>query len=276
MITILHGDCRERLKEIDSRSVRCCITSPPYWLVRNYGSDIGMEKNSEKYIWKLVLVFREVKRILKDRGTLWLNLGDVYNRHVTRQLECIPWRVVLALKKDGWFVRSDIIWHKTNMSPEFVNDRPVRDHEYIFLLSKNRYYDYYKDAIAEKTIPYKTFSYRQKNNKVSNVFDDNKRVANNHKEIIKDTRNIRTVWRMSTAMIHYRIKVSAIFPDKLVKRCILASTKPGELVLDPFAGIGTTGRVAIENDRQAIMIEQNVKLVEWMNKHLSLINNVII
>jgi DNA modification methylase len=191
---ILQGDAIKKLKEIESESVDCCITSPPYFGLRDYSekNQIGLEKTPEEYIEKLVKVFREVRRVLKKDGTCWLNLGDSYSgsgkgpagnlgkTHNERHLEHktggiipdglkpkdligIPWRVAFALQQDGWFLRQDIIWHKPNPMPESVTDRCTKAHEYVFLLTKDKKYYYDNDAIRE---PHKTNASNKTRNKV--------------------------------------------------------------------------------------------------------------
>lgn len=182
---ILVGDVREKLRELPDGTVQCVVTSPPYWGLRNYGVDgqIGLESSPEEYVETLVGIFRDVRRILKDNGTLWLNLGDSYNGYMANQrassisannqharpvfesghgrrtktlkqknLVGIPWRVALALQADGWYLRCDIIWAKPNHMPESVKDRPTRSHEYVFLLSKRERYYYDADAISEPAV----------------------------------------------------------------------------------------------------------------------------
>ena len=178
--TILNGDCLDKLKTLESESVQCCVTSPPYWGLRDYGVDgqLGLEKKPEEYVAKMVAVFREVKRVLRNDGTLWVNLGDSYSGGgrgfgyggkqdtnkgcdgmpksiiadglKSKDLVGIPWRVAFALQADGWYLRQDIIWHKPNPMPESVKDRCTKSHEYIFLLTKSARYYYDNEAIREK------------------------------------------------------------------------------------------------------------------------------
>lgn len=157
--SILQGDVINRLKEVPEGFVNCCVTSPPYWGLRDYGVEgqIGLEKTPEEYISRMVEVFREVKRVLKDDGTLWLNIGDSYSTNPgnaglkAKDMVGIPWMLAFALRVDGWYLRSDIIWNKPNPMPESVQDRPTKAHEYIFLLSKNA--KYYYDAKAIRSEP---------------------------------------------------------------------------------------------------------------------------
>ena len=151
-IKILQGDCIETLKQLEEQSVNTCITSPPYWGLRDYGEtdQLGLEDTPEEFVENLVKVFREVKRVLRDDGTVWLNLGDSYM--LNKQLGGIPWRVALALQQDGWYLRQDIIWHKPNPMPESVKDRCTKAHEYIFLLSKSPKYYFDNEAIKEDAV----------------------------------------------------------------------------------------------------------------------------
>ena len=256
------GDCFDVLPTIDSESIDCVVTSPPYWGLRDYGGadQIGMERTPEDYVDSLVRVFSEVHRVLKNEGTLWLNIGDCYaggsysgnnDRNIKvrgrenlkgtpkknwrglppKNLIGIPWRVALALQNDGWILRSDIIWSKPNPMPEPVKDRPVRAHEYIFLFSKSRKYYYDCDSIRE---PYTTKGYQLAN---------------------PARKNKRTVWNIppkGNGSGH-----CAVFPPKLIEPCIKAGSPKGGVVLDPFYGSGTTGFVANALGRDCIGIEIN-------------------
>jgi DNA modification methylase len=308
-IEIITGDCREELKTLPDASVQCCVSSPPYWGLRDYGhgDQIGLEPTPEAYVKTMVEVFREVKRVLRDDGTLWLNLGDSYagggnyrgiNSESTlsekqrsnggargvsqllgsvgkeyglapKNLVGIPWRVAFALQADGWYLRSDIIWHKPNPMPESVTDRPTKSHEYIFLLTKRERYFYDAEAIKEQA----SESYRNDGRWESGPTDENEKEgyalagARNPKRVHsvfngerKQTVNKRDVWTIPTASFseaHF-----ATFPPDLIKPCILAGTKPGDVVLDPFGGSGCTGMVALELGRKAILIELNPDYVE--------------
>lgn len=317
MIRILSGDCRKTLLELEDASVQCCITSPPYWGLRDYGtadweggegdcdhlsdrtnyekgfegskqatnkgtgnrdiirhnvcpkcgakrvdSQLGLEPTPEEYVENMVEVFRQVRRVLKDDGTLWLNLGDSYNgsggdhkkdgkndasfqtdllrgtqkRAIAtlkpKDLVGIPWRVAFALQADGWYLRQDIIWNKPNPMPESVQDRCTKSHEYVFLLSKKPKYYYDNDAISE--------------------------------EGEEGQRNKRSVWTVNAKPCkdaHF-----AVFPTELITPCVLAGTKAGDVILDPFGGSGTTGKVAIENGRRAILCELNPEYAELIEK----------
>lgn len=288
---ILHGNALDRIDEIDDKTIQSIITSPPYFNLRSYSagniSEIGRESNIEEYISNLVLVFRKLKNKLKDDGILFLNLGDTY---IKGSLSGIPWRVALALIDDGWILRSDIIWHKPNAMPSSVKTRPTTDHEYVFMLTKNKNYTYYQDAIRE---PHVTFSEQSKMKGGRNHFGK----KNSTPELGKNSgnsnlhdgrwdqafhplgRNKRTVW--SIPLGKYRGAHFAVFPEKLVEICIKASSKEGDLLCDPFSGAGTTGVVAMHLGRKFIGIElvedyvrlSEQRLSESLNKNLDLIHN---
>ena len=263
--TIIHGDSKEKLAGIPEGIFQCCVTSPPYWGLRDYDTkgQIGAEDSLNDYVDNLVSVFREVRRVLADDGTLWLNVGDSYTsgnrtwrdddkknpargmnyRPPTpdglkpKDLIGIPWRLAFALQSDGWYLRTDIIWHKPNCQPESVKDRPTRSHEYLFLFSKSERYYYDSESIKE---PSKT------NGK---------------------TRNKRTVWNVKTEP--FKDAHFAVFPPSLIAPCILAGSQEGSLVLDPFFGSGTTGEVCLKTNRKCVGIELNSEYIEIANKRLS-------
>lgn len=252
---LLCGDAEEQLRTLESESVNVCVTSPPYYNLRDYGitGQIGMEDTPEEYIKNLVCVFREVRRVLRKDGTLWVNIGDSYtsgnrkNRDRVRKVKGremairkptpeglkpkellgIPWRLALALQADGWYLRSDIIWNKSNAMPESVKDRPTRSHEYIFLLSRSQKYYFDMERIKEPCIT-------QKGEK---------------------RRNKRDVWTIGTT--GFKGDHFAVFPEKLIEPCILAGCPEGGVVLDPFTGSGTTGIVAKRLNRGFVGIEIN-------------------
>lgn len=250
--TIIIGDARTELAKLGSGIFQCCITSPPYWGLRDYGIEgqIGAEAKLDDYIRDLVSVFAEVRRSLSDDGTLWLNIGDSYTsggrtwrdtdkKNPARGMDYraptpeglkpkdligVPWKVAFALQADGWYLRSDIIWHKNNGLPESVKDRPSRVHEYVFLLSKSERYSYEHEAVKEAAV-------------------------NGRK------RNCRSVWTINTEPFygaHF-----ATFPRELVTRCLLAGSKAGSLVLDPFLGSGTVGEICQQFGRRFVGIELN-------------------
>lgn len=254
--TIFEGDALTVLRRLPSKSVRCVVTSPPYWGLRDYGIEeqIGLEGSMSQFLIRLVAVFAEVKRVLTDDGTLWLNIGDGYTsgnrgyrapdkKNPARAMSVrpdtpeglkpkdpigIPWRLAFALQSDGWYLRSDIVWHKPNAMPESVKDRPARSHEFLFMFTKSEKYFYDWQSVREPT--------------------EN-----------GNLRNRRSVWHVNTkpfAGSHF-----ATFPPDLIRPCIQASTEPGDYVLDPFFGSGTVGLVCQEENRQYVGIELNPEYV---------------
>lgn len=288
-IQILHGDCMETLQQLNDKSINTCITSPPYWGLRNYNDEkkqLGMEDTPEEFVDNLVKVFREVKRVLRNDGTVWLNLGDSYSSGgrttttnqslrgdkdygVTRpkpskgikpkDLIGIPWRVALALQQDGWYLRQDIIWHKPNPMPESVKDRCTKAHEYIFLLSKNVKYYFDNEAIKEDA------KYPQGPNSPQNI---KKGVGKKGMDIrgglskigAIPKKNKRSVWTVTTKP--FKGAHFATFPMDLIEPCVLAGCPEGGTVLDPFGGSGTTGIVATNHNRNAVLCELNQEYIE--------------
>jgi len=265
---VYNGDCRDILRSLPDKSIHCCVTSPPYWGLRDYGNDsqIGLEENPSDFVQEMVRVFREVRRVLRDDGVLWLNLGDTYagnnsrasnggragfgtprelvaNRLSeglkTKDLVGIPWRVALALQADGWYLRQDIIWHKPNPLPESVKDRCTKSHEYLFLLSKSQTYYFDADSIREPAV--------------------------GGEEGV--TKNRRSVWTIPVRP--YKGSHFATFPPDLVEPCILAGCPEGGTVIDPFGGSGTTTAVAILNDRKGVTIELNQDYVPLIEKRIN-------
>lgn len=282
-LTILVGDVRTRLAEIPNDSVQSCITSPPYWGLRDYGNDgqIGLEQSPEEYVAELVAVFREVLRVLKGDGTLWLNLGDSYssglsggiptntrnkNGHsgprpitgVAKNLVGIPWRVAFALQADGWYLRQDIIWAKPNPMPESVTDRCTKSHEYMFLLSKSRSYYFDNQAIKEQAVSNIGDAEIRFGGGKYGDSDDPKHATKSGNVYVppKDgLRNKRDVWTIPTqpfAGAHF-----AVMPEALVEPCVLAGSESGDTILDPFMGSGTVGVIALKYDRKFIGVELN-------------------
>lgn len=254
---VLQGDCRDLLKTLPDNSCDCCVTSPPYYKQRNYGAagQMGLEENEQLYIAGLVEVFREVRRVLKDDGTLWLNIADSYAK---KRLLCIPWRLALALQEDGWILRQDIIWNKPNAMPENAKDRCTRSHEYIFLFSKSKRYYFDYEAIKEpcgKKGNARSFrgggvytNKRSFDNTAAAERESHGNTANKSGKRLK-----RDVWSVATkgfAGAHL-----STFPEKLVEPCILAGARPGGVVIDPFLGSGTTAVVAKRNGRGCIGVE---------------------
>lgn len=300
-ITIHHGDCRDVLRTIPDQSINCCITSPPYFGLRDYEhpGQIGREKSAAEYVEAMVSVFSEVRRVLRDDGTLWLNLGDSYSNG--KQLLGIPWRVALALQADGWILRQDIIWHKPNpMGEGQVSDRCTKAHEYIFLLSKSKRCHY--DAEAIKIAASGTDERPQRRRamelaKAGGLTDDHfsairacgatdvgkaqitqdgfgknaketMRLAAEAKTVLggyyreflmSSTKNKRSVW--SVPVKPFKGAHFAVFPSDLIAPCILAGCPKYGVVLDPFGGSGTTGLVASQLGRDAILIEINAQYV---------------
>ena len=373
MNKILQGDCIEQLRTLPDGIVQTCITSPPYYGLRDYGTgtweggnpdcphvrvskksdktitghknfddmngvgdaiqksicnycgavrvdkQIGLEETPDKYIQRLVEVFREVKRVMKDDGTVWLNLGDSYwggkgqsgsrdaeyqelrnlsgksinakhqqmggkgktrptdrkhNIIKPKDLIGIPWRVAFALQADGWYLRQDIIWHKPNPMPESVTDRCTKSHEYIFLLTKSAKYWYDHEAIKENSTSNDTrpsalkrsraFGYNTKDKKIKGYKDNPNEIR--RFDVSEGTRNKRSVWTVNTKP--YKEAHFAVFPDDLIKPCVLAGCPKGGIVYDPFGGSGTTAEVAIRAGRKWILSELNPEYVDIANTRL--------
>ena len=256
---VVTGDVLAVLPTLETESVQAVITSPPYWAQRDYGMEgqIGLEATPDEYVDTLVAVFREVRRVLRDDGTVWLNLGDSYSS--TKNLVGIPWRVAFALQADGWYLRLDIIWHKPNPMPERdAVKRPTKSHEYLFLLTKSESYYYDSEAVREdgptytrKASGYKDFDKTH----LSHTGGKNQKGGFADKDVTTVGRNLRSVWTITTHShpdAHF-----ATFPMKLVEPCVKAGSKRGDTVLDPFAGSGTTGIVAKRLGRDFIGIELN-------------------
>jgi DNA modification methylase len=288
------------MRTLTDNSVNCCVTSPPYFGLRDYGCDgqIGLEDSPEQFIARLVDVFREVKRVLNDDGTLWVNMGDSYagggggnynktgishagGQHITnvrnksswlnscglkpKDLIGIPWMLAFALRADGWYLRQDIIWHKPNPMPESVTDRCTKAHEYIFLLTKSPRYYFDHEAMKEKSVssgkPRQFGATKQEGtlrNDVGRVFEDN------------GLRNKRSVWSVNVKP--YKEAHFATYPPELITPCILAGCPEGGTVIDPFGGSGTTAQIALQNKRNAILCELNPDYVKIIEKRLASID----
>ena len=283
---ILYGDCRDTLKQFDEQA-RTCVTSPPYYGLRDYGGEenqIGQEKTPEEFIDQLVNVFKEVRNVLTDDGTLWVNLGDSYynyrpgkgqsypkqsvsktNQDLPTQcnkrgnkldglkekdLIGIPWMFAFAMRSDGWYLRQDIIWHKPNPMPESVKDRCTKSHEYIFLLSKNKKYYYDNEAIKE---PVKQDWGTR--NRTNGKYHNSGSGLSPHSGLTKsyDRKNKRDVWSITNKP--YKGSHFAVFPPDLITPCILAGSEKGDIILDPFMGSGTTAMVAKQLGRDYIGCE---------------------
>jgi len=299
--TIIHADVLDGLAQMDDGSVQTCVTSPPYWGLRDYGVEgqIGLEKTPEEYVERMVRVLREVRRVLKDDGTLWLNLGDSYasfrdsmcvpqtisgeqrsmptfgasNRGAAafassaikhKDIVGIPWRVAFALQADGWYLRQDIIWHKPNPMPESVRDRCTKAHEYIFLLSKSDRYFYDHKSILEDA----KWERWGDQTVVKEQQGTAKWIGNKSKEELQaiGKKNRRSVWTVATKP--YKGAHFATFPPKLIEPCILAGCPEGGTVLDPFCGSGTTGMVALRHGRRFIGIELNAEYVDMAHRRI--------
>lgn len=305
MSKFLCGDAVEQLRTLADGSVNMCVTSPPYYGLRDYGEEgqIGLEQTPEEYIAKLVQVFDEVYRVLATDGTLWVNIGDSYagsgkgpitlakggkNESVfdmdnriygvpkkwegikPKDLIGIPWMLAFALRARGWYLRSDVIWHKKNCLPESAKDRPTKCHEYIFLLSKSsKYYFDYK-AIQE---PIKEVSrQRYKRGRSANSKYAGQQGITQERENFLDFdqqfRRKRDVWEVSTNT--YKMDEHfAMFPEKLIEPCILAGSAVGGVVLDPFFGSGTTGVVAKRLGREFIGIDLNARYLEKAKERIA-------
>lgn len=274
---IICGDSRTALRNISDQCVDTVVTSPPYYLQRDYDDtrQVGEESAPEDYVDSIVRIMDECKRVLKDSGTLWLNVGDKYKN---KKLLGMPWRVAFALCDAGWNLRSDIIWHKPNAMPHPVSTRPTTDHEYVFLFSKSAEYYYDADAIRE---PHVTFSESSKMKGGRNHFgkrngtpESGKNSGNSNLHDARwdqafhpNGRNKRTVW--SVPLGKFREAHFAVFPPKLIEPCILAGCPDGGVVLDPFFGAGTVGLVAIELGRKYLGIELNKEYVKLAKKRLA-------
>lgn len=305
MAKILCGDAVEQLKTLPSESVNMCVTSPPYYGLRDYGEDgqIGIEQTPHEYIDRLVKVFDEVYRVLAEDGTLWLNIGDSYagsgkgpmtiskngkNKDVfdmqsriygvpktwegikPKDLIGIPWMLAFALRERGWYLRSDIIWHKKNCLPESAKDRPTKCHEYIFLLSKSSKYYYDYKAIQEPLKQVSKDRYKRGRSANSKYVGQQgiTQVRENFADFDQEFRRKRDVWEVSTNT--YKMDEHfAMFPEKLIEPCILAGSKIGGVVLDPFFGSGTTGAVAKRYGRDFIGIDLNARYLEKAKERIT-------
>jgi DNA modification methylase len=332
---ILTGDALDMLRTLPDESVNCCVTSPPYYGLRDYGVDgqIGLEPTLQEYLAKMAAVFEEVRRVLRKDGTCWVNMGDSYastwscgrrnavgndacdygkrqdrakNGFKEKDLMGVPWRLAFALQDAGWYLRSEIVWHKPNPMPESVQDRPTRAHETIFLLTKSSRYWYDADAIRTvesdqtKKLSYDTMDYKRRDG--YKMPDGWATGAGSHGTIHRNGRekgkkntesgqrtkvdlnanwdaaealgaikgaNARTVWTIATCA--YPDAHFATFPPEIPKRCILAGCPIGDTVLDPFAGSGTTLAVAHDLGREFIGIELNPEYVKLIEKRLATI-----
>ena len=302
---IYQGNCLDVLKTFDDNSINCCVTSPPYFGLRDYGVDgqIGNENSPEEYVDKIVNIFSEVKRVLKGDGTLWLNLGDSWagsnqgavtkhptpkqasnhgtnymttENHVSKlkhisgykpkDMIGVPWMVAFALRESGWYLRQDIIWAKGNPMPESVKDRCTKSHEYIFLLSKNRKYYYDYEAIKEPAITKPTVRDKNREGYQADYIKGDRFSKGERVYGADGMRNKRDVWNINTKPC--REAHFATFPDTLIEPCILAGCPENGIVLDPFMGAGTTGMVSRKHGRNYIGIELNAEYIDIANKRI--------
>lgn len=295
------GDCRENLAQMAAAGVRAqtCVTSPPYFGLRDYGHDgqIGLEPSPDEYVAATVDVFRGVREVLADDGTLWLNIGDSYAggggfspnspsnlagaKQTTskgsirgaikpqcgiksKDLVGIPWMLAFALRADGWYLRQDIIWHKPNPMPESVTDRCTKAHEYIFLLSKSERYYFDSAAMREPATGGAPRNRRPTKGGIryQDGAEEHRTAANLHKVGAREFRNKRSVW--TVAPKPYRGAHFAVYPPDLIEPCILAGSRPGDTVLDPFGGSGTTAGAALKHGRNAALCELNPEYAALM------------
>lgn len=297
-VAVYVGDCLASMRSMPSESVQCCVTSPPYWGLRDYGVDgqIGLEPTIDEFMVRLVDVFCEVRRVLRGDGVCWVNMGDAYAQngcHGLKPKDLIgqPWRLAFALQSVGWWLRQDIIWHKPNPMPESVRDRCTKAHEYVFMLTKSERYYWDAEAMKEpvtgtsnarvsKAAAAKIQAAREGGAAVTHANPDGHGV--NPKAAIErfgvasttslksavclqvENRNSRSVWSIPSEP--YSEAHFATFPTALPRKCILASTRPGDTVLDPFGGSGTTGMVSLELGRNAILCELNPEYAEMARK----------
>ena len=300
MNKIITGNAIEVLKELPDCTADCCITSPPYLGLRDYGvnGQIGLEKSVEAYINRLTDIFREVRRVLKSDGTLWLNIGDSYVSSNSEYSNCkrkdligVPWLLAFALRNDGWYLRQDIIWEKPNAMPESVKDRCTKSHEYIFLFSKQPKYYFDYEAIKEPAVGFNNIApagskgtlrpnsrLRKGNSRTFrgggvytkgqsfNNSAETTRESHGNSENITGLRNKRSVWTVATQ--GYKEAHFATFPEKLIEPCVIAGSREGGIILDPFMGSGTTAVVAKKHNRGFIGIELNPEYAEMARRRL--------
>lgn len=305
--TILQGSCIDTLPTLQAESAQCCVTSPPYWGLRDYGhpGQLGLEKTPQEYVENMVRVFREVRRVLRNDGVLWLNLGDSYNAYngnrgastsfqaatemalpdlpsghglsdkslKPKDLVGIPWRVAFALQADGWWLRSDCIWSKPNPMPESVTDRPTKAHEYVFMLSKSERYYFGQDEVREANDPANVDHHdrycSRPNASSRGPNKDRNDGGGTHQGGVGYNplgRNIRTVWQIATEPC--KEAHFAVMPRALARRCILAGCPVGGTVLDPFGGAGTVALESVASQRNAVICELNPEYAEIARRRL--------
>lgn len=301
-LAIHQGDCRQVMTEMPQKFVQTVVTSPPYWGLRDYGvgGQLGLEATPDEYVRNMVEVFRGVRRVLRDDGTVWLNLGDTFlssggqrtygssdggtgrgpgtRRHDVaaaglkpKDLVGIPWRVAFALQSDGWYLRSDIIWSKPNPMPESITDRPTKAHEYLFLLTKSPRYYYDADAIKEEAIHagavVKASNPLTAKNASKGTYGATAAGFTQHDTLVATHRNARTVWTIATQP--YPGAHFATMPEALAEPCVKAGSKTGDVVLDPFGGSGTVAQVANRLNRRAVLIDLNPEYIRQQMKRAS-------
>ena len=302
---IMVGDAVARLRELSDGSVRTCVTSPPYWGLRDYGNDgqLGLESTPQEFVDNLCQVFDEVGRVLADDGTLWVNLGDSYanvgmsnpsakstlgggkdrgaaDYSIARKIPVglkqkdlvgIPWRFAFAMQDRGWYLRQDIIWAKPNPMPESVTDRCTKSHEYVFLLTKNPRYYFDHEAIKEPLAESSIGRLKQDiDNQVGSERANGGAKKNGTMKARGDIdggRNKRSVWTVTTK--GYKEAHFAVYPPELITPCVLAGSGEGDTVLDPFSGSGTTGEVALQNGREYIGVELNPDYAELSHRRIT-------
>lgn len=289
--TILNGDAVKVLTEIPPDVIDCCVTSPPYFNLRDYGTEgqIGLEDTPDEYVENLVRVFSEVKRVLKDSGSLWLNVGDSYSTKKyhgckPKDMIGIPWMLAFALRESGWYIRNDIIWNKPNSMPQPVKDRFVSSYEHVFLMTKSKHYYFDTNAVREKSmaatperrssgfVRARKLGYNTKRSNNPKAF----RIDRKGNSLITETdceysggsemRNRRDVWAINTKPSAE--KHVAQFPQDLVRLCLLAGCPENGIVLDPFIGSGTTGLTAVELNRNYVGIDINAEYVDIAKRRI--------
>ena len=300
MIKFLQGDCVEKIKELQDNSIDCVVTSPPYWGLRDYGVDgqLGLEKTYQEHIQNIVKLFKVIKPKLKDSATIWLNYGDSYASTVNgtkakniknddrgfvdkpfstiqgnikpKDLVMMPNRIAIALQDDGWWIRSEIIWHKPNPMPESTKDRPTNCHEKLWLITKSKNYYYNADAIKEDSIyaPNKTHEKERPKGYYKGKWSSPEKGSRHDGSFkaIREKKNKRNVWTIPTKP--FKNAHFATFPPKLIEPCIKAGCPENGIVLDPFGGAGTTGIVAKSLNRKSILIELNPKYINIAQKRV--------
>jgi len=286
MIELVQGNALNVLRNAEDEQFRSCITSPPYWGLRDYDSDeqIGNEETPDEYVDRLVEVFREVRRTLTHDGTLWVNLGDSYARNggtpgggkremlqmegiqkrmtkippgcglKPKDLVGVPWMVAFALRADGWYLRSDIIWSKPNPMPESTTDRPTKAHEYVFLLSKSSTYYFDIDAIKEPAVKATSGNKKRQGRPAPGTAVGNQ---SGHVPWTGAMRQKRDVWTVASQRYETDAAHPAMMPELLVEPCVLAGSQPADVILDPFCGSGTVGAVALRLGRSFVGIDLN-------------------